>query len=437
MPDAALPDIERTLLLLPKQEEFVFATEKEVLYSGAYGSGKTRALCHKVVRQACIPGNPVGLVRKSRVSLVRTTLRTLLEPDAGLPPVLPRGSYDHLKGESRINIHDGGHILYFGADQADSMGSLNLGSCGADECVELGEDEWMTLLGQIRNMADPLRQLFGACNPGARSHHLYKKFYEEKSDKRRLIHTRSHDNTFLPQDYLDVLDTYTGARKQRYVEGLWVGFDSLVYGDVWDRDVHLTHRDEGWRDIIVGCDEGYTNPAAMSKWGIDSDARMHLLDTYYKRKILQSEFVQEAKAMGASAYIVDPSAAGLIAAMREAGLNVIGADNAVMTGIALMQDRLAVAGDGRPRMTAEPHCEEWTREIEAYEWDGDKDKPKKEMDHLMDTGRYVCAYLDRGMIHPGVGSAGSDRPDETTPEETPDKRYERLMGAGAGWVGDE
>ena len=436
-PDLALPDIKRTLLLLPKQRQFVDATEKEILYSGAFAGGKTRAVCQKTVKRACIPGNPVGLCRKTRVALVRTTLRTLLEPDGNLPPVLPLNSYTHIKSESRINIHGGGSIFYFGADQPDRLGSLNLGACGVDEAVELNEDEWTMILGQIRNMADPLRQMFAATNPGSLSHFLHNRFYEEENPNRLLIHTTSHDNTFLPKDYLDMLDTFTGARRQRYVLGLWVGFDGLIYGEMWNRDIHVVHRDESWKEIIVGCDDGYVHPMAMTKWGIDSDGRMHLIDEYYERKKLQSANVAAAVAMGADVYVVDPSAAGLRAAMQEAGLNVIAADNAVMAGISLVQDSFAVAGDGRPRKTIEPHCHNYIREIEGYEWKGDKDEPKKELDDLQDSDRYATNYVMRGTIHPSVGTSGPAGPDQTTPEETPAERYERLMEAGAGWVGDQ
>ena len=80
--------------LLPAQLDFIRAREREVLYSGAFGAGKTRALCMKLVsRLVGRPGAREGLARKHLVSLKATTLRTLLEQDGNLPPVLPRGTY--------------------------------------------------------------------------------------------------------------------------------------------------------------------------------------------------------------------------------------------------------------------------------------------------------------------------------------------------------
>ena len=82
--------------LLPAQLDFIRAKQREVLYSGAFGAGKTRALCMKLVtRLVGNPGAREGLARKHLVSLKATTLRTLLEQDGKLPPVLPAGTYEH------------------------------------------------------------------------------------------------------------------------------------------------------------------------------------------------------------------------------------------------------------------------------------------------------------------------------------------------------
>ena len=55
------------------------------------------------------------------------------------------------------------------------------------------------------------------------------------------ITTSSLDNRFLPADYLETLNSYTGPRHKRFVRGLWVGSDGLVY-DQWDRSRHVRER---------------------------------------------------------------------------------------------------------------------------------------------------------------------------------------------------
>lgn len=395
---------------LPKQLSFLQAEAREVLYSGAFGAGKSRALCIKLLCRAAVPGAREGLCRKHLVTLKATTLRTLLESDGDLPPVLPKGSYSWNKTDKIIRVHGGGEIVYFGLDDEAKIGSYNLSGCAVDEAVELTEMDWTQLRGRIRvNIAGVPNQIYGACNPGPPSHFLAKRFGLtngwKPSDNCFAVHTKSSDNTFLPQDYLNDLATFTGLTKKRYVDGLWVGSDGLVY-DRWDRSVFVKERKGPWDRIIVGQDEGYTHPAVMLVVGVDNDGRAHVIEEFYKSQQLESAVVKAAldicKRHDPEVFIIDPAAAKLIAAMREAGIFVKTANNDVFGGIQNVQQRLVVAGDGLPRLTVDPMCQNTIQEFETYEWQdqkstgGLKDKPKKEKDDAMDALRYALMHIDAG-----------------------------------------
>ena len=76
------------------------------------------------------------------------------------------------------------------------------------------------------------RQIYAATNPGAPSHFLARIFglameYQPAAGH-EAITTSSLDNRFLPADYLETLNSYTGLRHKRFVRGLWVGSDGLV-----------------------------------------------------------------------------------------------------------------------------------------------------------------------------------------------------------------
>ena len=401
--------------LLPAQLGFIRAKEREVLYSGAFGAGKTRALCMKLVtRLVGNPGAREGLARKHLVSLKATTLRTLLEQDGNLPPVLPRGTYEHNKSERVIRLLGGGSIYYFGLDDYEKMGSLNLSGCAVDEAVELVEGDWTMLRGRIRLELEGLpMQLYGACNPGAPTHFLAVRFGlaggHQPSQNCKAIQTRSPDNFFLPQAYLDDLLSLEGVAYERYVEGKWRGGEGLVY-DRFDRTIHVREREEEWRRIIVGQDEGYTNPAALIVAGIDEDGRMHILEEFYQSQMLEADVISAAQDIASrfkvEAFVLDPSAAKLKAAMHASNLDVSSADNSVFPGIQKVQQRLARAGDGKPRLTVDPKCENTIREFESYEWlggsSGYKDAPKKETDHAMDALRYAVVYVDGSRMEPKV-----------------------------------
>lgn len=412
-------------LLLP-QLRFIQATERETLYSGAFGAGKTRAVCLKLMsRVAGRPAAREGLCRKHLVSLKATTLRTLLEPDGNLPPVLPPGTYTHNKSEKVIRVNGGGSIYYFGVGDSEDytkLGSLNLSGCAIDEAVELSEQDWTMLRGRIRLAIDDLPiQLYGACNPGPPSHFLAVRFGlaggHKPAPNTAAYTTRSLDNHFLPKSYLDDLSTLTGVAYDRYVEGLWRGGEGLVY-DRFDRQEHVREPAEAYERYIVGQDEGYTNPACLLVIGIDGDKRLSVVEEVYRSNMLELQVIDAAKELASryniEAFVIDPSAAKLRAAMHAANLPVEAADNDVFSGIQKVQQRLIKQGDGLPRLTISPSCSNLLREFETYEWMGGagsyKDQPKKENDHALDALRYATAYVDGTQVEPRFRRAVSSQP---------------------------
>ena len=397
--------------VLPKQLAFLESANREVLYSGAFGAGKTRAVCMKAIMRAQRPGAVEGLCRKHLVTLKMTTLRTLLEPEGSLPPLLPPGSYEHHLGEQRIKLHSGGQIQYFGFGEGEDdtrtkIGSLTLSGCGVDQAEEVSAAEWTMLRGRLRLAIEGVpAQLYAACNPASPSHHLALRFGfadQPIAEGCAAIATRSSDNTYLPPEYLADLNTFTGLAKARYVEGRWVGSEGLVY-DRWDRRTMVRHR-EGlvWRRIVVGQDEGYTNPACMLLVCQDESGSLHVADEWYRPQQLESAVVIQARAWkdlyAPEAYLVDPSAAKLIAAMRAAGLPVVEADNDVFGGIQQVQRHLC----DPPRLTVEPHCINTIREFETYEWMPGQDKPRKAYDHAMDALRYAAMRLRLSVVVPKI-----------------------------------
>lgn len=411
--------------VLPKQAKFLQSNKKEVLYSGAFRAGKSKALCIKAVERASLPGNVVGLCRKTSTSLKRTTLRTLLNSDGDLPPVLPAGTYEHYKQDKLIKIKNGGEILYFGFDDEETIASLGVGCMCVDEGSELNEDEYTMLLGRISMKTDPLRQLFTATNPSSPHHFLYNRFFKNPTNMQEVVKTKSKDNFFLPKDYLEMLNSFTGQRKARYVEGEWVAFEGLVY-DIFNRDDHVMVRDCNFKEIILTLDEGYTNPAVILKCGIDGDGRIHIMKEFYERRILQDRLISEAEDMKGSYSIVDPSAASLIASMESRGLSVEKGNNKVVPGIFAVLNRLKVQKDKLPRLTVDPSCVNTIMEFESYQWKGkDKEEPVKELDHAMDAVRYIIMHLDAGdMLDPHIYGKENKRKKADVKKDS--KEYEKI-----------
>jgi len=192
----------KVISLLPKQRLFMAATQREVLFSGGYGSAKSFTLCQKCVIEALKPGNEVLLCRKTLASLKRSTLVTLIGGDK---PALPDGSYTFNRGDGVIQINGGGKIYLSGLDD-DGMRvkSMNLGAAFLDEGSELTEQEYLAILYRLR-LPKGTRQLFCATNPSGTHHWMYKRFFQKPSKNRFVITGSSLENTHLPADYIESL----------------------------------------------------------------------------------------------------------------------------------------------------------------------------------------------------------------------------------------
>lgn len=452
----------RRVELLPKQMQFCTCNARRVLYSGAFGAGKSFAIAAKVAQRASHPGAREGLCRKTLESLKKTTLKTLLEGDGEIPPLLPVGTYTHNKSEKTIRLNNGGEILYFGLDAVSGatqskIGSLNLSGCGIDEWVELTERETIELGGRIRVQVPGLvNQLYGGCNPSTPSHFLARDFglaldYQCKEDH-EAIRTRTPDNFTLQADYVEDLSRMTGLMRKRFYEGLWVGSEGLVY-DRWDRERHVMVLDDSFDETrrVLALDDGFTNPFVLLVLQVDGDGRVHLRHEHYGRRMSVPEklgVVREHYSDG-DEVVCDPSAAQLIAAMRDDGIEATGARRGVMdrgtgkreaqdalhgvlAGIARMSAYLEDPGDGMPRLTVHPDCVNFIREMESYEWEenrqalGDdvyKDKPKKENDHGLDACRYGITHLDRA----GYVGAVVARPNQEETQTDKPKKSVRVL----------
>ena len=426
------------LEVLPQQLNFLRSEKREILYSGAFGAGKSRAICLRVAMRASIKGAREGLCRKTFVSLKRSTLKTLLEPDGLLPPVLPKGSYEYRKIDGEIMIHGGGSIMLFGLEDAARIASMNLSGVGVDEAVELNERDWTMLRGRIRlSLPDLPNQLYGACNPSTPHHFLAKRFGlaggHQCAKNCEAIVTTSRDNWFLPEDYIADLETMTGVARRRYVEGLWCGSEGLVY-DRWDESRFVVDEvpDEFDR-MIVGMDEGYNNPAVLLLIGVKDD-RVFVIDEWYERQKLEAEVVEVCQSWKEQhpidCFVVDPSAAKLRAAMRHIGLDVIPANNSVWTGIQTVAARLSDDPAGNPRLVVHRQCSNLLREFASYEWsmkqDGTtKDVPKKEHDHALDSLRYSMVEIDGLRSAPAIRVVDSS--DDTANLQPPNPMWDERL----------
>ena len=131
--------------------------------------------------------------------------------------------------------------------------------------------------------------------------------------------------------------------------------------------------------------------------GIDADLRLHIFEEFYETGKLQAEVVEAACEMaqrwGARVAVVDAAAAGLVADLRNNGIDAQPSKGRVLDGIRWLQDALRVQGDGRPRLTIAPDCVNTINDFESYVWKPGRDEPVKANDHAPDALHYFANFL--------------------------------------------
>ena len=275
---------------IPAQREFILSQKPELLYSGAFGAGKSYIGNSKgYMLSQMYPGNRGLIVRKKFTDLRDTTMDTWFRY-----VMIPEHQEYYNKQEHRLVLKNGSEILFYGMDQESKIGSLEIGWAFADEVIEFTETDWMMLLGRLRLPNVPFHQIFAATNPANPYHWVYKRFYQNEELKEKgithVVESDALSNPFTPQAYREkMLIQYRGKYRRRYIYGEWVSFEGLVY-DVWDPSKHILTRDakilpnpfdpehpykltgdptnpipEDW-EIFRAMDFGFTSPFVCQWW---------------------------------------------------------------------------------------------------------------------------------------------------------------------------
>lgn len=244
------------------------------------------------------------------------------------------------------------------------------------------------------------------CNPENPEHWFRKEWLLKAPERNALhLHFTMDDNPSLDDATRERYRTmYSGVFYQRYVLGLWVMAEGIVY-DMFDhtRNVYsappIDMADRSTR--YIACDYGTTNPCVFLD--IYDDGEVIRVDREYRwdsraehRQKTDEEYADDFMAfMGASwcAVYVDPSAASFIAALRRRGVCVIEANNAVLDGI-----RRTGALFQRGQLVVRDTCTGLLDELGSYRWDDKaaqrgEEKPIKQLDHAPDALRYFVNSL--------------------------------------------
>lgn len=257
-------------------------------------------------------------------------------------------------------------------------------------------------------------RLWFNCNPDNPYHWFYQEWIKQAESKKALyLHFTMDDNLTLSKEVKErYLTLYTGSYFDRYIKGLWVAAEGLVYPN-FDKTKHVVKTENRrYSRYFVSIDYGTLNPFSAGLWGLCQGVWYRIREYYYngrelKKQKTDAEYYSDIdKFIGGlrvEALIVDPSAASFITEIQNHGKYIVRkARNDVLNGIRFTSTCLESG-----KILFNDCCENTFKEFGSYVWDVEASKSgvdtvKKENDHAMDDIRYFCYTILKNEAMPGI-----------------------------------
>ena len=384
--------------LSPKQADifkFIFSDDYALICDGAVRSGKTTVMISAFVIWAMenFDKTNFGICGKTVQSAERNVLKPL-QQNEDLPYTMT------YKVSTRVLTVKCGKktnwfYLFGGKDESSYMliQGITLAGVFFDEVALMPRS--FVEQAMTRTISYENAKYFFNCNPESPNHYFYRNWLENPREGTQHLHFQLEDNPTLSEKQIaQTKEKYTGVFYDRYILGLWVLAEGLIYPMFNDSCISETvPRD--YSEYIVSMDYGIQNPTAMILWGKYDGVWYAVKEFYHSgretgQQRTDQQYYDDLDALAGDLpvrkLIVDPSATSFIALCNQKKrFHVWKANNDVVDGI---QHTASCLQDGTIKINS--CCKRTIQEFGLYSWDdkAGEDKPIKENDHAMDAVRY-------------------------------------------------
>lgn len=224
--------------LLEKQEAFVFSQVQFPLFLGGVGGGKTWGGAVKAMLKVLEFPEVPGLICANTYSqLADATIKVF---KAVLDYYGIR--YWHKEQRNNIYIPVGGVLAEIhcrSLDKFEHRRGTEYGWAWLDEARDMKEEAFHVVLARLRYPHIDVRQLWITTTPFG-FNWIYKKFIKNPIKGSEVFVSGTHDNYFLPDDYVEaLLDSFDDrlAKQEVYAEILDISKGQLYHQ--FDRNIHV------------------------------------------------------------------------------------------------------------------------------------------------------------------------------------------------------
>lgn len=376
-----------------------------IICDGSVRAGKTVVMSLSYIMWAMdtfneenlgLSGKTIGALRRNVLTPLKRMLKT-------------RGYHvkDH-RADNYLTISKNGKVNYFyifgGKDESsqDLIQGITLAGMFFDEVALMPQS--FVNQATARCSVDGAKMWFN-CNP-AGPYHWFKLEYLDKLKEKNMLHLHftMDDNLSLSERVKERYKRlYSGVFFKRYILGLWVLAEGIIY-DMFSDDKHKVKTiDRAYTQYYISCDYGTQNPTTFSLWGLFDGSWYKVKEYYYDgrssgKQKTDEEYYQDLEEFAGDlpikAVVIDPSAASFIATIKKKGkFRTKKAVNDVIKGIRNMATALT-----QGMIYYNDCCINSFREFSSYVWDEKatergEDKPVKQNDHCMDADRYFVSTI--------------------------------------------
>lgn len=244
-------------------------------------------------------------------------------------------------------------------------------------------------------------KMWFSCNPGSPTHWFYVEWIQKHKERNALyLHFKMTDNPGLSAKTLARYEAmFTGVFYQRYILGLWVLAEGIIYSVFGENSIVPTV-DRRYSRYVISMDYGIQNPTAMGLWGLCDGVWYQVNEFYHSgRETLRQKTDQEyyedlerlAGDRAVDCLIIDPSATSFIALVKQKKrFRVRKANNDVIDGIQKTASAIQMG-----KIKVNDCCKNTIKEYGLYSWEpGGEDRPIKDNDHAMDMTRYFVNTMN-------------------------------------------
>ena len=400
------------------QTEFLAAPEKDVLYGGAAGGGKSYAMLVDPLRFCHRPAHRALILRRTMPEL-----RELIDKSRELyPQAFPGAKFREVE---KIWNFPSGAKIEFGFLERDADVYRYQGQSyswiGFDEITHLPtEFGWNYLSSRLRTTdSEIMPYLRCTANPGGVGAHWVKKRYVDPFEPgeafkgadgltRRFIPARLDDNPYLAEDgrYEEMLKALPEVQRRQLLEGNWDITEGAAFVE-FDTEAHVIPPFEipiGW-ERVKGIDYGYASESACIWAAVDrSDGTLIVYRELYKKNLTGVDLGEMITQME----LLDPfSVAGVLdtaawartgttgptvgESLQQAGHKLRRADKNRIQGKIQIHEYLKLKQSGRPQIQIFNTCPNLIRELQSIPLDKNnpEDVDTHAPDHAYDALRYL------------------------------------------------